>query len=406
MSIENTSAINDSSATGTHARNARWVLPLGTAILVIEGWDLGALGTSGPALLDSGQWGATKATLGMLGSVLSLGMPIGGILAGRASDTWGRRTPTLIGLALAALGMAISGSAPNLGLFAAGLTLTGTATGALTILTITFVADSAPPHRRSFHICVAQCGVAIGGLIVPFAGRALLDRHSFQALFLIGMLALILIPVTWFVLPNSLASTAPRPRSPLRALRAAPWWRPTVLFSLTSILVLLLVSGVAVWLPTLLVDRGFDLHSALGFTVAFNGGAIAGTVSAALIADRGHSKITTIVCLGCACLALLALSAVGTTWLMLLMSALAGVGTFGTQNLLNSFIAGSFPAELRGTALGTIAGVGRIGAIAGPGFVSAATALFAGSGVGFFALIIPALLAAAVLSLIQPLRHD
>lgn len=402
MRIENTSETADLIKGPPKAGSPRWVLPLGTAILVIEGWDLGALGTSGPVLLDSGQWGATNSTLGMLGSVLSLGMPIGALVAGRVSDTRGRRTPTLIGLVVAALGMAISGLAPSLAIFAAGLGLTGAATGALTTLTVAFVADSAPAHRRALHIGIAQCGVALGGLVVPFVGRAVLDQVNFQVLFLIGVLSIALIPAAWFVLPRSHPATLSPTRSPLRALGAAQWRRPAVLFSLTSVFVLLLVSGAAVWLPTLLVARGFDMQSALGFTVAFNGGAIAGTVAAALIADRGHSKITTIACLACACVALLALSAVGTTWLMLLMSALAGVGTFGTQNLLNGFIASSFPGELRGTALGAIAGVGRIGAIAGPGYVSAATALFSGSSVGFFALIIPALVAAAVLSLVYP----
>lgn len=379
----------------------RWVLPLGIAILTIEGWDLGALGTSGPKMLDTHQWGATTATLGMLGMVLSLGMPIGAMIAGRASDSWGRRSPLLGGLALAALGMTISGVAPSLAVFSLGLGVTGVAIGALTALTITFVADYAPPQRRSFHVGAAQCGVALGGLIVPFVGRAVLGHVPFQTLFLAGILALALIPACLIVLPRTDQTASPTVDAPLRALREPRYRTPALLFAATSAFVLLLVSGVAVWLPTLLVNRGFDLASALGFTVAFNGGAIAGTLAATVIADRGRSKTITLICLACACVALLALSVVGSAWLVLSMAALAGLGTFGTQNLLNGYIAGSFPNELRGTALGATIGVGRIGAIAGPGYVSAVMASFEGSSAGFYALIVPAVCAAAVLSLVH-----
>ncbi|WP_040865349.1 MFS transporter [Nocardia exalbida] len=385
----------------SRGRTRRGALPFGIAILVIEGWDLGALGTSGPALLDSGTWGATAGTLGFLGTVLSLGMPFGALLAGRISDSWGTRTPVLIGLVLVSLGMTVSGLAPSLAVFAAGLACTGFAVGALTTLTVTFVAESAPSQRRSFHVGAAQCGVAVGGLIVPFVGRAVLDDVSFQALFLLGILALGLIPACFYVLPSAVVPVAARTDSPVRVLLTTPWRRPTVLFGTTSILVLLLVSGVAVWLPTLLVERGFDMRSALSFTVAFNGGAIAGTLVAALVADRGRPKSTAITCLGFACVALLALSAVGSTWLVLLMSAVAGVGTFGTQNLLNGFIAGSFPPELRGTALGVTMGVGRVGAIVGPAYVSIVTGSFAGSGVGFYALIVPAAAGVAVLWMVR-----
>ncbi|MEV6362210.1 MFS transporter [Nocardia asteroides] len=390
-------ALADSSAT----RPRRGVLALGIAILVIEGWDLGALGTSGPVILESHQWGATTASLGMFGMILSLGMPFGALLSGRASDRLGRRQPVLVGLAAAAVGMAVSGFAPSMAVFSLGLAITGVAIGALTTSTIAFVADYAPAGRRSLHVCTAQCGIALGGLIVPFVGRSVLDTVPFQSLFLVGILAVVLVPIAWAVLPGGATEGAAAGREPLRALYGARLRPLTLLFSLASVFVLVLVSGVAVWLPTLLVNRGFDMQSALAFTVAFNGGAIAGTLAAAVIADRGRSKAATLSCLAIACLALLALTAVGTSWLVLAMSALAGVGTFGTQNLLNGYIAGSFPSELRGTALGAIMGAGRIGAIVGPGYVSVVIGSFTGSSAGLYALIVPAVCGALVLSLVH-----
>ncbi len=71
---------------------ARWVLPLGVHP-VIDGYDLFVLGTVGPSLLTYQPWHAGAGSLGLLGSVTGLGMPFGAVVAGRVSDTKGRRLP-------------------------------------------------------------------------------------------------------------------------------------------------------------------------------------------------------------------------------------------------------------------------------------------------------------------------
>ncbi|WP_433678280.1 MFS transporter [Nocardia sp. CA-119907] len=384
----------------------QWVLPLGVAVMLIEGWDLGTLGTIGPKLLDYQPWATTSGTIGVLGSILAAGMPLGAFLAGRAADTWGRRRPVVACLVWAALSMLISAGAPTLAVFAVGLGLTGIAIGALTALTVTFVADAAPPHRAALYVGTAQCGVALGGIIVPFVGRLVLTSWPFQSLYLVGALALVLIPFCWKVLDDNAVRHESGTRTtagPLQALRTIRWRRTTALFSGTSFFVLMLVSAVAVWLPTLLVQRGFDLRSALGFTIAFNGGAIVGTLAATMVADRGRTKAATAVCLLCACISLLALSVADGSWLILALSALAGVGSFGTQNLLNGYIAGSYPMRLRGSALGVTIGIGRVGAIAGPGFVGAVTGAATTSSAGFYALVVPAVAGVALLAFLPAL---
>jgi AAHS family benzoate transporter-like MFS transporter len=57
-----------------------------------------------------------------------------------------------------------------------------------------------------------------------------------------------------------------------------------------------------------MVHAGYDLRSALEFTMAFNAGALFGTIAAAMIADRGHLKSSMAVCFLCAAVAMLVLS--------------------------------------------------------------------------------------------------
>src|SRR5882757_628539 len=396
----------------TSSSAGRWALPLGVLILFIDGYDLFVLGTAGPSLLEYKPWGATPPTLGLLGSVTAVGMPIGAFVAGRASDTWGRRLPLMATLTWISLGMVLAGLAPSLIVFGLARFLTGIGVGALTPLIVAYVADWARPHQRTLHVGLALSGIAIGGVVVAFVGRAVLPAVHFQWLFLAGAIPLLLIPVCWKAVPAGIPNQdievsdhVAAAREPVREVLGSGLRTATILFAVAGFFGLILVYGASTWLPTLMVEAGYDLRSALEFTMAFNGGAILGTIAAAMIADRGYLKSTTVICFLSAAIAMLALSSEQARWVILTMSAVAGLGTLGTQNLINGYIAHFYPARLRGTALGVSLGLGRIGSIVGPSYVTLVITLFAVPAAGFYGFVLPAVLGAIAIAMLPATRR-
>ena len=399
----------------TSAGAGRWALPLGVLILFIDGYDLFVLGTVGPSLLAYKPWGAGPPTLGLLGSVTAFGMPLGAFVAGRASDTWGRRSPLVATLTWVSLCMILAGLAPNLTVFGLGRFLTGIGIGALTPLVVAHVADWAPPHRRTLRVGLALTGIAVGGLVVAFVGRAVLPGVPFQSLFLVGAIPLLLIPVCWNAMPAGLpdadievsvhAEDAAAAGEPLRQLFSPRYRAATILFAVAGFFGLVLVYGASTWLPTLMVQAGYDLRSALEFAMAFNGGAILGTIAAAMIADRGHLKSSTVICFLSAAVAMLVLSSEQARWVILVMSAVAGLGTLGTQNLVNGYVAHFFPARLRGSALGVSLGLARFGSILGPSYVTLIIVLFAVPAAGFYGFVLPAVLGAIAIGMVPAARR-
>lgn len=394
----------------------RWALPLGVLVLFIDGYDLFVLGTAGPSLLAYQPWHASPGTLGLLGSVTGLGMPFGAFAAGRASDTWGRRLPITVFLVWVSVCMVISGLAPNLLVFGVGRFLTGIGIGALTPLIVAYVADWCPPQRRTLHVGFALTGIAFGGVVVAFIGRAMLPELHFQWLFLMGALPLCLAPICWKVVPAQLPGrdvvtepgsvhTRQEAGKPLRELFVPGWRGATILLSVATFFGIVLVYGASTWLPTLLTRSGYDLHSALEFTVAFNAGAIIGTLAAAMVADRGFLKSSTVLCFCCAAIAMLVLSTPHARGVVLIMSAVAGLGTLGTQNLINGYVSHYYPARLRGTALGTSLGFGRIGSIVGPSYVTLVAALIIAPSAGFYGFVVPAVLGAAAIAFVPAHRR-
>ncbi|MFI9772967.1 MFS transporter [Streptomyces sp. NPDC052415] len=389
---------------------------LGLVILCIEGYALFILGAVGPSLLAHPDWEVTKSTLGLLGGLTALGMLIGSIVAGWAGDVFGRRLPMTVSLAWLSVSMLLSATAGDLTLFAATRLLTGVGIGALFPLVIAYVSDAATPARHSLHVGTATTGLAIGGIITAVAGRTLLPGWDFRALFLFGIVPLLLVPVVYRIVPampqeQQLAPASltdePGPNTParnshksqLRQLLGPMYRRSTLLFWAATFSGLVIVYGASTWLPALMVEAGYGLGTSLDFSIAFNIGAVVGTVGAALIADRGALKTATMVGFGLAAVAMIILSTPQPRVLLLLASAVAGFGALGTHALVNIYIAHSHPATLRGTALGFSLGVGRVGAIAGPSYVAAVTVLVSSSSAGFYAFVVPAVLGAVLIGL-------
>ncbi|WP_405640997.1 MFS transporter [Streptomyces uncialis] len=391
---------------------------LGLVILCIEGYDLFILGAVGPSLLAHPDWDVTGSTLGLLGSLTALGMPLGSIAAGWAGDLYGRRLPMVISLAWLSLSMLLSATADDLSVFAATRFFTGMGVGALIPLVTAYVSEAATPSRHSLQVGVATTGLAIGGIITAVVGRSLLPEWDFRTLFLFGVIPLVLIPVVWRMVPGPTgdrtsraprtAESEPTPSSGRTAsanrlgeLLTPRYRRMTLLAWASTFVGLVIVYGASTWLPALMVDAGYDLRSSLEFAIAFNSGAVIGTIGAALISDRGFLKLATIASFLLAGAAMIVLSTPQARPLLLLASAVAGFGALGSQTLINIFVARSHPAHLRGTALGFSLGVGRVGAIVGPSYLAAVTVLISSPKAGFYAFVVPAVLGAALIGLLH-----
>ncbi|MGW8634915.1 MFS transporter [Streptomyces sp. NPDC055793] len=416
--------MNPTPGTPTTGARPGPAVALGLVILCIEGYDLFILGAVGPSLLSHPDWDVTKSTLGLLGSLTALGMPLGSIAAGWAGDHYGRRLPMVVSLSWLSLSMLLSAVAGDLTLFAATRFLTGMGIGALIPLVTAYVSEAATPARHALQVGTATTGLAIGGILTGLVGRTLLPEWDFRTLFLFGAVPLALIPVVWRlvpavvrehpvqVAPDETRAAAMQPTADphdsanrLRQLLAPRYRRSTLLFWAATFAGLVIVYGASTWLPTLMVDSGYDLGSSLEFSIAFNVGAVIGTVGAALIADRGLLKVSTIVSFLLAAVAMITLSTPQPRPLLLLASAVAGFGALGTQALVNIYVAHAHPARLRGTALGLSLGVGRLGAIVGPSYVAAVTVLISSSKAGFYAFVVPALLGAVLIGLLRPGRR-
>jgi AAHS family benzoate transporter-like MFS transporter len=223
-----------------------------------------------------------------------------------------------------------------------------------------------------------------------------------------GLAGLLVLPLMWAKLPESeayLRARAARDEDPARpVVRTRDVVRGRYLavsigLWVASFMGLLLVYGLNTWLPTIMGAAGYSIRAGTGLLLALNVGAVIGLLVAGAICDARGNKPTVLLWFGLASVFLAALSIrIESTPLVYLAVTLAGVFVFSAQVLVYAFVGHLYPPEIRGTALGMAAGVGRAGAIVGPFLGGAMVTLGIAYPWGFYAFAVAALLALLALA--------
>ena len=413
------------------------VLLLCLACLVFEAYDVTAFGATVPFLLDDSGWGLTVAQAGVLGSLTPVGMLVGAVSAGLLTDRWGRRRLILASLALFSAAMILCGFAPGVAVFGIARFVVGIGVGGILPSVAALVYEYSAQGRRNVNSAIAHSGLGLGTALAALTAAVLAPSLGFRVVYLVGGAAgLVVLPLAVRMLPESLVllrsrgrtaeaqrwvqrlgldpelATAPvtEPETAARGrfalLFSARYRTLTLLFSVATFLSLLVLFGIYTWLPQLMRSAGYEVGSALTFLVVLGIGTAVGPLVIGRVADRIGSRPTIVASFLLAVVGISLLSQPLPGWLLYGAVVLAGVGTVGTQILLNMFIASRYPVHVRATAIGFALSAGRIGAILGPVFGSLLLTAQLPTTALFLAFAAPAVLGAIVISTVPHAAVD
>ena len=156
------------------------------------------------------------------------------------------------------------------------------------------------------------------------------------------------------------------------------------------------------WLPTMLVEQGFDLASASVGLAAYNMGGVVTALFAAMIISRLGSRGPLVFMAIAAALvaALLWWLQPNATQFALTMVALATLGGFvnGVQTVLYALAAHVYPVSFRSTGIGAASSFGRLGAIASSFVGAALLAAYGASGFYAATILVMCVVAGALLA--------
>ncbi|WP_404816223.1 MFS transporter [Streptomyces thermolineatus] len=369
------------------------VVALCTAAITVEGFDLIVYGVALPAMLADGSLGLDKSLAGTLGSLAYAGMLVGAVVCGPLADRLGRRRLVLASGAVFTVFTVACALVTEPWQFGAARLLAGIGMGGVMPSCVALSKEYAPRGRSALVATVVLAGIPVGGVLAALTAAAWGGPLGWRGLFAVGAaLSAIMMTAAYFLLPDSVPSrpatgttvqdagrdtvrdagrdTVRNPQdggeTGVRTILSGPYARRTVLFIIANFAVLLSWYGLNTWLTQLMREMDYPLGSALRFTLVLNLGAVVGSFALAALADRIGPRPVTIGSAALAGLAVLGLSQGGSTVVVLGITALAGVGAHSSLTMLNDWVASSYPATARATALGWASGFGRGGAIVAP----------------------------------------
>lgn len=405
--------------------------------IAFDGMDNQLLGLAVPAI--SAEFGVKKPDFAHVFAAGTIGMAVGGLLAGLIGDRVGRRLAALLSIIVFGGGttaMAWPGDLDGLMMlrFVAGIGLGGLIPNAVAL-----IAEFTPTRVRSAAVMVGMACVPVGGLLAATLVASQMQALGWRMLFVTaGSSALILAVALWFVLPESPRYLVqdPRQRPRLAALlrkmsidtqgkkefldrhvapskvQAAVLFRKPYrhdTFALCGAALFAHVSSYSFisWLPTALSQLGLDYARQGLATAIFNIGGMIGIPIGAIIVTRVGSRLPLLffnaagvagAVLMMEAKAILDFDFWALTAFLALLAAALGV----VQTGLLSLAVHVFPPQVRTTGTGLMGSVSRVGALASS--FTAAIALAQG-GAKFFFLSVAVVMAICGLCLFLIRRH-
>jgi AAHS family 4-hydroxybenzoate transporter-like MFS transporter len=413
----------------------QWLLvALCFLIVIADGMDVAIMGFVAPSIIHD--WGISRPAFGLVMSAAPLGLVIGALAAGPASDRIGRKWVLIASVFLFGVFTICTAFTQTPVSMAILRLLTGIGLGAAMPNTTTLLSEYAPHRKRALLITIMFTGFNLGSAMIGFAAGWLIPEHGWRSVLIFGgALPLALIPLQIAFLPESarllavrgasaarigevlgrvcgarftgdekfVSNEPPLPtRKPIGVLFSHSYGFMTAALWVTYFMGLLVIYLLTGWLPTLMKDAGLTVSHAANITAMFQIGGTVGAICVGWLMDKTRpAPVISAAYLGGG-LCVLALGWIGamSSSLTLLVFA-AGFCMSGAQTGLNAFAPSRYPTAARATGVSWMLGMGRFGSIFGSAIGGALLGLGWQFGAILAMLAVPATLAALAVLLAQ-----
>lgn len=367
------------------------------ALNALDGFDVLAISFAAPGIAQ--EWGISESELGIVLAMELVGMSVGSVLLGIFADRLGRRPVILGGLAIMTLGMYLASVVGTVMALLAVRFLTGIGIGGMLATINAMVAEYSNARRRNFNIALMATGYPVGVIIGGSIATVLLASFDWRSVFLLGaFMSGILIPLVWFLLPESISYLAHKKapdalqkinatlarmghaaidrlpdsdgtggKQDWRGLFSPQLAKTTLLLTIAYLAHIMTFYFILKWIPKLVVDMDYSPSSAGGVLVWANVGGALGSV---LLGWLTHVIRVRLLVIAAMVGSVIMINVFGQGQSDLTGLALvAGIAGFFTNSAVVGMYAlfvQSFPTHLRAGGTGFVIGMGRAGAVMGP----------------------------------------
>jgi MFS family permease len=397
------------------------VMVVGITILLnaLDGFDVLSISLTAASIRN--ELGIDAGLTGLLLAMELVGMAIGSIFLGRYADIWGRRPMMLACLVMMSAGMFMVTTEPGI---MAGLlhpimvaipwtsewpvelvhisiwrVITGLGIGGMLASINACVAEYSNTKKKHMNVAMMSIGYPVGAFTGGFIAAELLERYTWDSVFLLGFaMTLVMIPIVFFLVPETVAwqvrnqkeGTLEKVNATLRKMGKAPvdalpdvkeelarnshdsifspqLVRTTVILTAAYFFHIMTFYFILKWTGVIVEDRGFLASEAGRILSWINVGGATGGALIGLLTLRYDLKRLTIGAMIMSTVTVMIYGSVGSELLqMTLICVVCGFFINAAINGMYAMFAHAYPTQVRAAGTGFAIGVGRGGSILAP----------------------------------------
>lgn len=336
---------------------------------LFDAMDVGMLSFIVAAL--AAEWSLGADQVGVLTAINSIGMAVGAAAAGSLADRFGRRSMLLWTLVIFSVATGLSAFAGTFALLCALRFAAGFGLGGELPVASTLVSESVPAKDRGRIIVLLESFWAGGWIVAALVSYFVIPDYGWRIAFIIGAL-----PVLYAVYLRRAIEDSPRFKKQegarpsfgqrLAGIWSKPYRTSTIVLWILWFTVVFSYYGMFLWLPSVMVLKGFDLVKSFQYVLLMTIAQLPGYFTAAYFIEKFGRKFVLVV--------YLLLTAASALWFgnaesegaLLAAGACLSFFNLGAWGGMYAYTPELYPTAVRATGAGFAASFGRIGGVIGP----------------------------------------
>lgn len=321
------------------------------------------------------EWMLGPEQIGYLTSINSVGMAVGAACAGILADRFGRKSVLLWTLLIFSIASGLSAFATGYIILCALRFVAGFGLGGELPVASTLVSESMPVKERGRAVVLLESFWALGWILSALIAFFVIPDYGWRVAFAIGA-----VPALYALYLRRAIDDSPKfaeiqkaPPVPLKRRIAAVWSaehrRSTIMLWMLWFTVVFSYYGMFLWLPTVMVLKGFSLVKSFEYVLIMTLAQLPGYFTAAYFIEKYGRKFVLVI--------YLLLTAVSAAWFGnattegMLMAAGICLSFFnlGAWGGMYAYTPELYPTSIRSTGAGLATSFGRIGGIIAPTLV-------------------------------------
>lgn len=388
----------NSEAETTDHSGLKLLMVIGTAWL-FDAADVAILSFIMPLL--KAEWTLTSSQVGLISSITTVGMMFGAVIFGYLADKFGKKNIIMITLLIFSISNLALAFTNSLGTFLLVRFITGIGLGGELPVATTIIADSFSGHRRSRMLILVDSFWAIGWILASLLAFLFMPHFGWRPTVIVTSVMALYSLVIRRHLPEqtNVKNEKLNWRITFQQIWSKEFRRATLCLSILWFVIMFTYYGMFLWLPSVLIARGFSVVHSFGYTLLMSFAQLPGYFLAAYLMGKLSRKNVLLIYLLGTIVGAFLFGTAQSEFMVVLSSCILSFFTLGAWGIMIALTPTQYPMAIRGVGIGFTQSIGRIGATIGPYLIGFSLGLNISITMIFFYFVIALLIGILVLTL-------